>query len=307
MRILVTGGTGFVGRAVARQLHSDGHEVVVGSRSGAGVDGLRGVALDVTSAEGVTRAVQDLQPEGLVHLVGIIAEQGAQTFERVHVDATRHLLAAAPPGTRLLHMSALGAREDSKSAYSSSKARAERLVRDSALAFTIFRPSLIFGPGDDFFGRVLRNLVSRAPIVPVIGDGSFPFRPVSVQDVALAFSRGLTNPATLGQTYDLTGPKEYRFDELLKLELSALGKRKPLVPVPLALMNLAVPALQILPTPPITRDQYAMLIEGNTSDPARARDTFDLPMLKLEEELPKLLRASENGGDSAKEQTASGD
>ncbi|WP_045233983.1 complex I NDUFA9 subunit family protein [Deinococcus pimensis] len=300
MRILVTGGSGFVGRAVVQQLVADGHDVRVGSRGGKGPTGAPGVPLDITDPASVERAVRHARPDAIVHLVGIIAQKGRQTFERVHVEGTRHVIAAAPAGTRLIHMSALGAREDSRSRYSSSKARAERLVRESGLPATIFEPSLIFGPGDDFFGRVLKNLVSQAPVVPVIGDGAFPFRPVSVHDVALAFSRALKRPDTAGRTFVLTGPREYRFDELLKLELAALGKRKRLVRVPLALMNLAVPAMRILPNPPITTDQYAMLVEGNTADPEPARGTFDLPMLRLEDELPVIL------GTARQDRTAGG-
>lgn len=289
MRVLVTGGSGFVGRALVGRLRQDGHEVVAGSRGGEEVEGAPGVALDVTDFGSVERAFARAEPQAVVHLVGIIAERGEQTFERVHVLGTRHVLAAAPRGARFVHMSALGAREDSVSGYFRSKARAEALVRASELPFTILRPSLIFGPGDDFFGRVLKNLVSSAPVVPVIGDGSFPFRPVSVEDVATAFARALVRPQTAGQSYDLAGPEQFRFEELLQLELGALGKHKPLLHVPLALMNLAVPVLQLLPHPPITSDQYAMLIEGNTADPQRARAAFDLPMRRLQDELPQLL------------------
>ena len=298
MRILITGGNGFVGRAVARQLVADGHEVTVASRRGLPAEGAHGVALDVTDATSVRRALTDVAPDAVVHLVGIIAERGRQTFERLHVEGTRNVLAALPAGTRYLHMSALGARLDSSSRYSSTKARAEQAVRESGTRWTIFRPSLIFGVGDDFFGRVLRNLVSLPPVVPVIGDGSFPFRPVSVEDVALAFARALGNEASVGQTYELTGPVQYRFDELLRLELSALGRRKLLLPVPLTLMRIAVPLMQVLPSPPITRDQFAMLVEGNTADPARARDAFGLPMLRLETRLPEILarRASPSNG-----------
>lgn len=302
MRVLVTGGNGFVGRAVARALRAEGHEVVAGSRRGEGVEGTRGVRLDVTDEASVRKAVSEVRPDAVVHLVGIIAEvaRERQTFERVHVEGTRHLVTALPAGTRLLHMSALGANENSRSGYSASKARAERIVRDSNLRATIFRPSLIFGRGDDFFGRVLKNLVSQGPIVPVIGDGSFKFRPVSAPDVAQAFERALAEPGLAGHTFDLTGPREYRFDDLLRLELAALGKKKPLVNVPLFLMNLAVPAMQILPKPPITRDQYAMLLEGNTADPEPARSAFDLPMRRLEDDLPEIVgHAKGSGGLSA--------
>ncbi|WP_102128587.1 complex I NDUFA9 subunit family protein [Deinococcus planocerae] len=292
MRVLVTGATGFVGRAVVSELVSRGHTVVAGSRRGTALPGTQGVTLDVTDPGAVLRVFGEANPDAVIHLVGIIQEAGAQTFERVHFEGTRNVLAATPRGARYVQMSALGAREDSGSRYSSTKGRAERLVRESGLAFTIFRPSLIFGPGDDFFGRVLRELVSTAPIVPQIGDGRFPFRPVSVEDVARAFAGALERPETVGQTYDLTGPEEFTFRQLLELELSALGKKKPIVPVPLALMDLAVPAMQVLPKPPITRDQYAMLKEGNTAPNEPARTVFDLPMLRLEDKLPGIVGRS---------------
>ncbi|MEF2278168.1 complex I NDUFA9 subunit family protein [Deinococcus sp. YIM 134068] len=289
MRVLVTGASGFVGRAVVAELIGRGQTVLAASRRGEAVAGAQGMKLDVTDPAAVLRVFGEANPEAVVHLVGIIQEAGEQTFERVHFEGTRNVLAATPRTARYVQMSALGAREDSGSRYSSTKGRAERLVRESGLSSTIFRPSLIFGPGDDFFGRVLRELVSTGPVVPQIGDGQFPFRPVSVEDVARAFAGALSLPEAVGQTYDLTGPEEFTFRQLLEMELAALGKKKPIVPVPLALMNLAVPAMQILPKPPITRDQYAMLKEGNTAPNEPARTVFGLPMLRLQDELPRIV------------------
>ena len=306
-RILVTGASGFVGRATLAELTRRGYEVVAGSRQGKGVGRSIGIKLDVTSEKSVRQALQDVQPAAVIHLVGIIAEKGKQTFERVHIEGTRHVLDALrdyddtrqqahkgdemerPHPTRYLHMSALGADVLSPSAYSWSKGEAEGLVRLSGLPWTIFRPSLIFGVGDDFFGRVLKNLVSAAPVVPQIGDGQFPFRPISVEDVALAFAEALVKPETVGQIYALTGPQEFTFSELLALEQQALGQQKKVVPVPQKLMDLAVPVISRLPAAPITGDQYAMLKAGNTAPNDAARAAFNLPLHRLQDRLPYIV------------------
>lgn len=300
MNVLVTGATGYVGNYVVKALLEAGHAVTAVSRKGAKsstasgknlgtVTGVKYVVADVGSGSGVLDAVRGC--DVIVNLVGIIAQRGEQTFQRVHVDGTRHLIEAAESLgiKRFVQMSALGAAAGAASRYSATKFEAEELLRKSDLEWTIFRPSLIFGVGDDFFGRVLKNLVAT-PVVPQIGDGLFPFRPVWVGDVAQCFAQALSNPATIGQTYDLVGPKEYTFRQLLDLEMDALGGRKPVVPAPIFLMDLAVPLMQILGSfAPITTDQYAMLKAGNTADPTKMQQTFTLEGRSLEAELPKVL------------------
>jgi NADH dehydrogenase len=300
MNVIVTGATGYVGNSIVKTLVEAGHNVTAVSRSGGKsrtasgkdlgtVTGARYVVGDVASGAGLQEAAQGC--DAMIHLVGIIAERGDQTFQRVHVDGTRNALEAAKNAgiTRYLHMSALGAAAEAQSRYSATKFQAEELVRASALNWTIFRPSLVFGVGDDFFGRVLKNLVST-PVVPQIGDGSFPFRPIWVGDVAQSFAQALTNPATVGQTYELVGPKQYTFRELLDLEMRTLGAKKPVVPAPIFLMDIAVPLMQLLgPLAPITRDQYAMLKAGNTADPTKMRAAFKLEERTLEVELPRVL------------------
>ena len=300
MNVLVTGATGYVGNYVVKVLLEGGHAVTAVSRNGAKsstasgkdlgtITGVRYVAADIGSGAGVLDAMRGC--DAVVNLVGIIAQRGEQTFQRVHVDGTRHLLESAKSLgiKRFVQMSALGAAAGAASRYSATKFEAEELLRKSDLEWTIFRPSLIFGVGDDFFGRVLKNLVAT-PIVPQIGDGLFPFRPVWGGDVAQCFAQALSNPATIGQTYDLVGPKEYTFRQLLDLEMDTLGSRKPVVPAPIFLMDIAVPLMQVLgPLAPITSDQYAMLKAGNTADPAKMQQTFRLEGRSLEAELPKVL------------------
>ncbi len=285
MRVLVVGGTGFVGRHLVARLVQGGHIPLVLSRTP------RDLPKGAVHIPGdITREVPTLEGvEAAIYLAGIIREKD-QTFRQVHVEGVRNLLVALKRAGvgRLLHMSALGARRGTGSRYYQTKAEAEELVRDSGLSYAIFRPSLIFGPGDEFFGQVLRSLVCGSlPFVPLIGDGSFPFRPVYVGDVAEAFAGALERG--LEGTFDLVGPREYTFRELLGLCMEVLGRKKPFLSIPLGFMDLAVPLLSRLPFAPITQDQYLMLKEGNTAPfppPAHL-----LPRLTpLEEVLPGYLR-----------------
>jgi len=293
MKVLVLGGSGFVGTHLIPRLLQRGHEVTLLSRgkrsSPLPVRQLRG---DVSSGIGLKEALQG--QEAVIYLVGIIREKD-QSFQAAHVEGVRRTLELIPPSTRVLHMSALGARRGTGSRYFETKAQAEELVEASAASWTILRPSLIFGEGDDFFSNVLKGLV-RAPLpfIPQIGDGHFPFRPIWAGDVAEAFAQALEKPETIGKRYDLVGPKEYTFRELLLLEREALGSRKPLVPIPLGLMDLVVPLLHPLPFSPITRDQYIMLKAGNTGDPGPMRQAFALEERPLEVELPRILKLATN-------------
>ncbi|WP_038069556.1 complex I NDUFA9 subunit family protein [Thermus scotoductus] len=286
MRVFVVGGTGFVGQALVRRLLQGGHTPLVLARTP------RDLPPGAVLLEGdITREVPDLRgAEAAIYLAGIIRERG-QTFKAVHVEGVKNLLEGmrrAGVG-RLLHMSALGAGKGTGSRYHESKAEGEALVRESGLAWTIFRPSLIFGPGDEFFGQVLKGLVCPPlPFVPLIGDGRFPFRPVYVGDVAEAFA-GALERGLLG-TFDLVGPKEYTFRQLLEVVMGVLGRRKPFLPLPLWLMDLLVPLLSPLPFAPITLDQYRMLKAGNTAPfPEGLKDLLPVPKA-LEEVLPGYLR-----------------
>jgi len=196
-RVFVTGGTGFVGRAVVHAVRADTHIVRCLVR--------RGSERDLDGFESIERVEGDvLAPETLeavmagcdtvIHLVGIIREHPARgiTFERLHVTATRNVLeAAARTGVRrIVHMSALGARAGARSRYHQTKWRAEEAVRASGLQWTIFRPSIIYGRGDGFV-TPLAKVVRRAPVVPVIGTGDTRLQPVPVEHVAEAFAQAL--------------------------------------------------------------------------------------------------------------------
>ncbi|KHG64620.1 NADH-ubiquinone oxidoreductase [Thermus sp. 2.9] len=286
MRVFVVGGTGFVGRHLVDRLLQGGHTPIVLSRSS------RSLPQGAVFVRGdITREVPDLKgAEAAIYLAGVIRERG-QSFRAVHVEGVKNLLLAMREAgvERLLHMSALGARKGTGSRYYETKAEGEELVRQSGLKWTIFRPSLIFGPGDEFFGKILRGLVcAPLPFLPLIGDGRFPFRPVYVGDVAEAFALALERG--LFGAYDLVGPKEYTFRELLALVMRTVGRKKPFLPIPLPLMDLLVPLLSPFPFAPITRDQYVMLKEGNTAPPSPELMALLPRPCELAEVLPGYLR-----------------
>jgi uncharacterized protein YbjT (DUF2867 family) len=297
LNILLIGGTGYVGSHLTRTLLARGHAVYTLSRKARPTgrvrdvgQGARHVRGNAATGEGLEEAVQGM--DAVVYLVALIRERGGQTFQGTIVDGVRHTIAAMRKAGvgRLLHMSALGAARGTGSRYLEAKAEAEEWVRGSGLEWTIFRPSLIFGEGDEFFGGVLRGLITAPlPFIPQIGDGHFPFRPVWVGDVAEAFAQALEKPQTIGQAYELVGPREYSFRQLLLLMQQALGSRKPILPIPLFLMDLLVPLVSPLPFAPITLDQYRMLKAGNTADPGPMQAVFALEGRSLEAELPAIL------------------
>jgi len=298
MKVLVVGGTGFVGTHLAQHLIKQGHQVTVTSRKGEGSiqEATRKIA-DAAKNQGLLEAAQG--QDALIYLVGIIREKGNQTFQQAHVDGIVNSIQAARAAgiRRFVHMSALGAARATGSRYFETKARAEELVQGSGLDWTILRPSPIFGPGDDFYGGVLKRLIKApAPFIPQIGDGSFPFRPIWIGDVVAAFEQSLKKPETISRSYNLIGPKEYSFRELLLLVRDTLGSHKPLFPIPLALMDWLVPLISPLPFAPITLDQYRMLKLGSTADPQPMRQAFLLEERSLESELPGILLAKRKVG-----------
>lgn len=269
MKIFISGGTGFVGGHVIRELLQRGHELrlLVHRRTPAS-QGVEQVEGDVTRPESFARAAEGCQ--AVINLVGIIREFPGRgiTFERLHVEATKHVLAAAQSAgvRRYLQMSALGTRADAVSAYHASKFRAEELVRESGLEWTILRPSLIFGPKDAFI-NMLASQLRLAPVMPIIGSGRYRLQPIHADDVARCFALTLDKPETVAKTLELCGNNRLSYIELVDAVAAALGKPAPFKPhAPLGLMKLVIPVMQHLPPFPITMDQLQMLLEENICD-----------------------------------------
>lgn len=289
MKVFVTGATGFVGWEIARQLHEAGHAIRILARNRNsprvrdaltrwGAEVHPGNVLEAATLDGALKGI-----EAVIHLVGIIAEAGESTFERVHTHGTRNILAAAQQAgvRRFIHMSALGTRPDAASRYHQTKWAAEELVRRAGVEFTIFRPSLVYGPQDQFvnlFGRLIR----RSPIVPLIGSPRARFQPISVEVVAAAFVRSLREPKSVNQVYDLCGPERLTLSAIVDQMLAVLQKRrlKFLVPPGLAWCQAACMELvfqRVLRKPsPLNRDQLVMLQEENVGDPQPANELLGL-------------------------------
>lgn len=297
MKVFVTGGTGFVGTELVRQLTGAGHVARLLIRPGsegrlAEREGVEIHLGDATDPSSLSRALAGCH--AVIHLVGIIREFPSRgiTFEKLHTQATRNLVAAAQQQGvgRFVHMSANGTRAGAACPYHQTKWEAEQAVRGSTLEWTIFRPSLIFGPGDAFV-NMLADLIRRLPLVPVIGDGRYRMSPVSVADVAAGFVRALGKPESIGQTYACGGPGAYSYDEILDLVGAALGKEKVFkLHHPLALMKPVVSLLENFPLFPLTRSQMSMLLEGNTCDPGPWVEAFDLKLTPFPEGIRSYLR-----------------
>jgi len=252
--VLVIGGAGFVGRYIVNELVGRGCRVLVPSRRRDKAKHLIMLpTCDVVEASVHDDAALETLVEGrdaVVNLVGILHGSEAQ-FEQAHCGLTRRVLAACARGRvrRYLHMSALGADPNGPSMYQRSKGRAEQAVRESKLAWTIFRPSVIFGAEDSFLNMFAR-LAAIAPVLP-IGGAEVKFQPVWVEDVSRAFVNSLDNEVTIGRSYELCGPKVYTLRELVKFAAEAAGHRRPVVALPDGIARLQARLMQFAPGEPL--------------------------------------------------------
>lgn len=293
--IVITGATGFVGEEVVNQAHAADYPIraIVRDPQRArwlaeryGAELFHGNVLYAPSIEGAMQGAKCV-----IHLVGIIHERKENTFERTHAQATRHVVDEAKKSgvKRLLHMSALGTRENARSRYHQTKWAAEECVRKSGMAWTIFRPSFIYGPRDKGI-NTLAQVVRRAPFVPVLGGGNTKIQPISVENVAKAFVTAVRNDASIGKTYDLCGADAFTWNELYDKLQGILGtrKRKLHLPLPIARVQAAL-FEKILANPPFTRDQLLMLQEDNVGDPKPAERDFFLQQEDFEEGVARYL------------------
>jgi uncharacterized protein YbjT (DUF2867 family) len=225
----------------------------------------------------------------VINLVGILFESGRQRFDAVQsFGAEGVALAAAAHNARMVHVSAIGADEDSSAAYARAKRRGEELVLAATPEATIFRPSILFGPNDDFFNR-FAGIARLSPFLPLVGGGHTRFQPVFAGDVAAAIAKAVDGATRPGSIYELGGPDVYTFRELMEFTLATIERRRLLLPLPFGVAKLQAAIfelasklpLRILSKPLLTRDQVELLRYDNVVSDTARRDGLTLEGLGI--------------------------
>ena len=304
---VVFGGSGFVGRNVVRELAKRGWRVRVAVRRPHHAQFLKpmGVVGQIQLAQANLRHPASVAEalkgaDAVVNCVGILFQEGPQRFETVQSGGAASLagLAAAAGVEKFIHVSAIGADPSSDSLYARTKGEAEAAVRAALPNATILRPSIVFGPEDQFF-NTFAELAKSTPItpIPLIGGGKTRFQPVYVDDVADAICAALDDPSAAGRTYELGGPNVYSFRELMVLMLREIGQQRPMASIPFALaplMGLVGEIAGLAPffTPPITRDQVKLLKKDNIAGASGEADIGVIEDLGIDPTAPEIVLPS---------------
>lgn len=285
--ITIFGGSGFLGRHVVQALAKRQYRIRVAVRRPdlcghlqplGRVGQIHAVQANVRHTASVAAAVRDSHV--VINLVGILFETGRQRFDSVQAKGAEAVAAvAAQHNARMIHVSAIGADANSRSAYARAKARGEQLVLAATPQAVIFRPSVVFGPNDDFFNR-FAGLARVSPALPLIGGGTTRFQPVFAGDVAEAIATAADGEAKPGTIYELGGPEVLSFRELMEFVLATTERHRLLVPLPFWLAKLNASVLEVaakvplpvLAKPLLTRDQVELLRTDNVVSDAARRD-----------------------------------
>jgi NADH dehydrogenase len=267
MRVVtVFGGTGFLGRRVVRHLRNYGFSVRIASRHpdrgrrlfGSGDPELRAVGTDIHDERTVVGALADTY--GAVNAVGLYVEHGRETFHSVHVEAAERvaILARRAGVERLVHVSGIGADAASPSLYIRKRGEGELAVQAAFKDAILVRPAVMFGPDDAFLTTIL-ELLRRLPIYPLFGRGLTRLQPAYVEDVAGGIVSALRGAQARAITFECGGPRIYSYEELLRVVAREAGLERTLVPIPFAAWHALAWIAEVLPTPPITRNQVELM------------------------------------------------
>ena len=317
---VVFGGSGFVGRHLVQKLARQGMLVRVAVRSIESANYLKvmgdvgqivPIASDIGNKDKVNSVIEGA--DFVINLVGLLFESRKQNFDRIHIQGARNIAEACEyyKVNKLIQISSVGASEKSESNYSVSKAIAERTVREIYPSAIILRPSIIFGPEDNFI-NLFASIARFSPGLPVFGCSFFPkltlfskgnfldleffgeggtkFQPVYVGDVIQAIVKCIESDSTNGNIYELGGPRVLSTKELMQLILDTIGRRRFLIPTPFWYLTLVASFLEFLPRPLITKDQVRSLKEDNVvSNDAKVLENLDVSSTDLEAVIPHYL------------------
>ena len=274
MKVFIAGGTGFVGSVVTEKIKSSGASVTLLERNKKKIPHLKELGFEVFEGtleekDAVNGFLSANKFDAVINLIGIIRSLPGFSFQKVHVDYVNALLGLAKENgiERFIHMSALGAAEDSDSEYFSTKYEGESLVRNSGLKWTVFRPSLIFGNNAGFFDDLI-NLVKTRAFVPIIGTGETKFAPIDVFSIAEAYNNSLYNEKTINKVFQLCGPDIYTFEEMIDLIMEIFPPKKLKIHAPSFIAEKSLNFIEKLSSSlsknaPITSDQIRMLKYDN--------------------------------------------
>jgi len=307
MLVTVFGGGGFIGRHIVQRLAAAGHSIRIAGRDTeraarlctmGGVGQITPVAASITDEASSARAVAGA--DIVINLVGILFESRAGDFQRIQAEGAGRVarLAAAAGAKHFLHLSAIGADAGSPSLYAQTKAAGEAAVLAAFPSAIILRPSVVFGPDDQFFNR-FAGLATMLPFMPVVS-GETRFQPVYVGDVADAAMAALADPAAAGKVFELGGPRVMSMRQVLRYILDVTGRRRPMIALPEGFVRLQARLGELLPTPPLTRDQLILLGKDNVVSPnALGFQALGIEPKAVEAIVPAYLARFRQGGQRA--------
>jgi uncharacterized protein YbjT (DUF2867 family) len=291
-RVTVFGGTGFVGRRVVRHLSGSAATVRIASRHPARAEGdnVEQIVADAHDERSVEAAVAGA--DGVVNAISLYVEHGGDTFHSVHVEAAARIARVAlRAGTkRFVHLSGIGADAASPSPYIRNRGEGEAAVQAAFPGAVVVRPAVMFA-SDDAFLTTIVGLLRTLPAYPLFGDGRTRLQPVYVDDVAAAIAQVLRQTQKPYPIYELAGPRVYSYGELLRTIAHTAGLRPVLVRIPFAFWDALAGLAEILPHPPLTRNQVELMqIDTTASDSRPGFDQLGISPRSLEEELKAMLK-----------------
>jgi uncharacterized protein YbjT (DUF2867 family) len=302
-RVTVFGGTGFVGRRVVRHLSDSTATVCIASRHPARVEGdnVEQIVVNAHDERSVEAAVAGA--DGVVNAISLYVEHGGDTFHSVHVEAAARIARVARRAgiKRFVHLSGIGADAASPSPYIRNRGEGEAAVQAAFPGAVVIRPAVMFAPDDAFLTTIL-GLLRTLPAYPLFGDGRTRLQPVYVDDVAAAIAQILRQTHRPFPIYELAGPRVYSYGELLRTIARTAGLRPVLVRIPFAFWNAVAGLAEILPHPPLTRNQLELMqIDTTASDSRPGFGLLGISPRSLEEELKGMLKHTNEETQNAKE------